>query len=335
MATLLLSRDDVSALLTMEDALEIAEAVYHTRGTGDAVVPAKVMLDVSRAGEAGSFKAMSAYFPDLDVAGIKFIGAFPHNPSRNLPYLSAVIVLSDPKNGLPLAVMDGLAITAARTGAAAAITAKFLKPGMETLAVIGTGFAGRAVVQAFDLAHTLTEVRIHDASEAAVERTVAHFKDKIQTPIRVFATATACVENADVVVTATHADEPLFAERALEPGALFIPLGSHREFDPDMILRASYLVVDHIEQSKNRPFLVPHFETGGLSDSDLCEIGTVVAGASPSPDAGDGFGIAVLTGVVSLDIALAERVFSKAEDRGLGTSFSFCLPEEEGSKVRV
>lgn len=323
MATLLLSRDDVGALLTMEDALEIAEAVYRAHGTGDAVVPAKIMLDVSRAGEAGSFKAMPAYLPDLDVAGIKFIGAFPHNPSHGLPYLNALLVLSDPKNGLPLAMMDGLAITAMRTGAAAAVAARFLKSGMTTLAVIGMGFAGRAVVEAFDRAHELTEIRIHDASEAAIERTMAHFKDKIQTPIQVCASAAACVEGADVVVTATYADTPLFDEARLATGALVVPLGSHRELDPGMMLRASYLVVDHIEQSKKRPFLKPHFEKGELSDLDLCEIGAIVAGASPPPDAGAGFGIAVLTGVVSLDIALAERIFSKAKDQRLGTSFSF------------
>jgi ornithine cyclodeaminase/alanine dehydrogenase-like protein (mu-crystallin family) len=324
METLLLSRDDVGALLTMEDALEIAEAVYWAHGTGDVVVPAKVMLDASRAGEEGSFKAMPAYLPNLGVAGIKFIGAFPHNPSHELPYLRALIVLSDPKNGLPLAILDGLAITAARTGAAAVVTARFLKPRMRTLAVIGVGSVGRAVIEAFALVHALTEVRIYDASTATVERTVRYFQGKTETPIRIFANAAACVENADVVVTATHADEPLFTERALAPGTLFVPLGSHREFDPEMMLRASYLVVDHIEQSKERPFLKPHFERGGLADSDLCEIGAIVTGASPPPDVGSGFGIAVLTGVVSLDIALAERVFSKAKEQGLGTSFSFC-----------
>ena len=322
MATLLLSRDDVGALLTMEDALEVVETVYRSHGTG-VVVPAKVMLDVARAGEGGSFKAMPAYLPDFDVAGIKFIGAFPHNPAHGLPYLSALIVLSDPKSGTPQAIMDGLAITAARTGAAAAITAKFLKPGMESLAVIGAGYAGRAVVEAFDLAHTLTEIRIYDASATAVERAVTCFHDRIRAPIQVVKTATACIEGADVIVSATHADEPLFSERALTPGALFIPLGSHCEFDPNMALRASYLVVDHIEQSRERPFLKPHFEKGELSDSDLSEIGAIIAGTSPPPDAEDGFGVVVLTGVVSLDIALAERVFTKARERGLGTPFAF------------
>ena len=323
MATLLLSRDDVAELLTMEDALEIAEAVYRAHGTGNAVVPTKVLLDVSRAGSGGSFKAMPAYLPDRDVAGIKFIGAFPQNPGRNLPYLSALIVLNDPQNGSPLAVMDGLAITAARTGAAATVTARFLKPEMATLAVIGVGFAGRAVVEAFDCAHALAEIRIHDVTETAAERAVAHFKDAVQAPIRACASAPACVEEADVVVTATHADAPLFDEDDLTPGALVIPLGSHRELDPDMMLRASYLVVDHVAQSKERPFLASHFEEGRLSDSDLREIGPVVAGASSPPEAGNGFGIAVLTGVVSLDIALAERVFTRAKERGTGISFIF------------
>ena len=323
MATLLLSRDDVAALLTMEDALEIAEAVYRAHGTGNAVVPTKVLLDVSRAGQGGSFKVMPAYLPDLDVSGIKFIGAFPHNPSRDLPYLSALIVLSDPKDGRPLAVMDGLAITAARTGAAAAVAARFLKPETKTLAVIGVGFAGRAVVETFDRVHALAEIRIHDASGAAVECSVAHFKNTVRTPIRVCATAPGCVEDADVVVTATHADTPLFDEDDLASGALVIPLGSHRELDPDMMLRASYLVVDHVAQSKARPFLAPHFEGGRLSDSDLREIGPIVAGISPPPEAENGFGIAVLTGVVSLDIALAERVFTRAKERGAGISFIF------------
>jgi ornithine cyclodeaminase/alanine dehydrogenase-like protein (mu-crystallin family) len=55
--------------------------------------------------------AMPAYIPALRSAGIKWVGGYPENHERDLPYIT----------GLPYAVMDCTWITAYRTGAAPAL----------------------------------------------------------------------------------------------------------------------------------------------------------------------------------------------------------------------
>jgi ornithine cyclodeaminase/alanine dehydrogenase-like protein (mu-crystallin family) len=221
-------------------------------------------------------------------------------------------------------------ITAARTGAAVAVAARCLQPDTRVLAVIGVGRVGCAAVEAFDLAFSNVETCLYDISTTTIEKALARFRNAVKARIHVAATAVDCVKDADVVVTATHSDEALFQEEDVPPGALIIPLGSSRELDPASILRASYLVVDHLEQSKRRALLRQHFAAGRLTDSNIyAEIGAILSGKRPKPDAGEGFGIAVLTGMGSLDVAVGHMVFTKARDRGIGVEFDFQSKSEQ------
>ena len=58
------------------------------------------------------------------AAGMKWVGGYPENSKRGLPYVTGLLVLNDPETGVPVALMDCTWITAQRTGAATAVAAK-------------------------------------------------------------------------------------------------------------------------------------------------------------------------------------------------------------------
>jgi hypothetical protein len=68
---------------------------------------------------------MPAYLRDEDVVTLKWVGGYPANKEKGLPYISGLIVVNDAETGLPVAVMDGAEITAARTAAAAPSASRF------------------------------------------------------------------------------------------------------------------------------------------------------------------------------------------------------------------
>jgi len=83
---------------------------------------------------------MPAYIEKLKSAGIKWVSGYPTNVTKKLPYISGLLILNDVETGFPISVMDCTWITAKRTAAASAISAKFLaKKNSKSLGIIACG----------------------------------------------------------------------------------------------------------------------------------------------------------------------------------------------------
>jgi len=119
-----------AGLLDFGKAVEDVESVFKMLASGEVVMPPKVAIELffDDGSPKGHLIAMPAYVKPLSVAGVKWAAGFLRNPERGLPHGLDVIVLSDPETGKPLAVMEGALVTAVRTGAAAAVGAKYLAP---------------------------------------------------------------------------------------------------------------------------------------------------------------------------------------------------------------
>src|SRR5437899_11596918 len=84
---------------------------------GRASMPARIAALVPE--RDGLLAAMPAYLPTAKALTTKLVSLFPRNTDR--PTHQAVIVAFDPATGSPAALLDGEAITAARTAAASAL----------------------------------------------------------------------------------------------------------------------------------------------------------------------------------------------------------------------
>ncbi|MGD9286333.1 MAG: hypothetical protein PVG74_01875, partial [Desulfobacterales bacterium] len=140
---LYLSYDDVTRVgLTMADIIESMEKMFRAKGEGKTEMPPKP--GIHPGGGDNFIHAMPACIPDLESAGIKWVAGFPKNPEKGLPYVSGLLIFNDVHTGLALAVMDCVWITAKRTGAASAISARHLaRPESSVMGMLGCGVQGR------------------------------------------------------------------------------------------------------------------------------------------------------------------------------------------------
>src|SRR4029450_6315809 len=154
--------------------------------------------------EGGILGAMPVHLDGVAL-GAKLVSVFPGNHGQGRPSHQALVAMFDPAAGPPLAVLDGTRITAARTGAAAAVAAEALaRPDAAVLAVLGAGVQGRSHLDAFPLVRDFREIRVASRPPGRAEALAEGHP--LARPAGSFEEA---VTGADVVCGCTDPREPL------------------------------------------------------------------------------------------------------------------------------
>ncbi len=309
-----LSREDLveCGLLDFDAALSDVEAVLRMMARGEVVMPPKIAIEIPQPDgrQKGHLVAMPAYLKGLGVAGVKWAAGFYTNPSVGLPHGLDLVILSDPETGRPLAVMEGALITAVRTGAVAAVGAKYLAPdGASAATLVGAGVVGRAAAHALVRALPGVELFVYDVRREKAERVAREVGASAAGDLR------AAVERSDIVVTATSAQSPVVKDEWLKGNVACVEIGKN-EFEDATVLRADLVVVDYWEQVVSREWtsLSRLWRQGLLKRVE--RIADIVArGRVP----GGGLRFFSPIGMACEDIIVAQRLYRRAVERGLGT----------------
>jgi len=167
-------------------------------------------------------------------------------PAAQHTVMASVLVL-DRRSGMPLALLDGEAITLRRTAAASALAARHLAlPDAQTLLIVGAGRLAGWMARAHaalrpGLRHIGVWARRPHAAQALADELRAEglpamAQDDLQ----------AAVEAARIVCCATTADTPLVLGDWLAPGTHLDLVGAFkpgmREVDDAAVLRARVVV---------------------------------------------------------------------------------------------
>jgi alanine dehydrogenase len=306
---LVLSEAEVDRLLDLEELLAALAEALKSLSAGRASVPPRV----AAAAEGGILGAMPVHLPGVALAS-KLVSVFPGNHQRGQRSHQALIAMFDPADGTPLAVMDGTRITAARTGAAAAVAAGALaRQDAAVLAILGAGVQGRSHLDAFPLVRDLREIRVasRDPGHAAAlaearpaARAVGSFQE--------------AVADADVVACCTDARQPVLEAGWLAPGAHVSSVGGTfgLELDP-AIVRAGRVFVEWRGAATNPPPAGAH-ELQGLDPEGLTEVGEVLAGTRPGRTSPHELTVYKSTGHAVEDAAAADLVYRRALESGTG-----------------
>jgi ornithine cyclodeaminase/alanine dehydrogenase-like protein (mu-crystallin family) len=199
---LYLSREEVeSAGPSMAEIINALEDAFHEKGEGRVEMPPKPGI---HPGDGDNFiHAMPAYIPALKSAGIKWVAGFPENHRQKLPYITGLLILNDVETGLPLAVMDCVWITGMRTGAATALSAKYLaRPESSVVGMLGTGVQGRTNVEALNVLFPLKKVLAYDLDKSAAHRYAEEMAERFDLDVEVVDEPRSAVSGCDLVVTA-------------------------------------------------------------------------------------------------------------------------------------
>ena len=159
---LVISHAEAEGLMDFAGYVEAVESGLRAAVKGGAVVPPALSIEV----EGGAFLVKGGALPlgDRLYVAIKSNGNFPGNPGRRrLPTVQGTIYLADGESGVPLAVMDSIGVTIARTGAATAVAAKHLaRRDARTALICGAGVQGRIQLVAIKHACPIERAQIFD-----------------------------------------------------------------------------------------------------------------------------------------------------------------------------
>jgi len=301
-----LSRADVEQALDLDALVGALADAFSALSAGRASMPPRTGVDVPG---RGTVLLMGAHAHDAPKLAVKLVSLFPgHDPAHQ-----AAIVVFDAATGTPVALMDGDAITAARTAAGSRLATRLLaRSDADVLAVVGTGVQGEAHVRALRREREWSEVRIAgrrpEAAGALAERLGIAAAESVE----------AAVRDAGVVCVATSATEPVLRREWLAPGAHVNSVGyttQGRELD-EATVREALVVVE----SRESALAPPPAGSGDLEGADVhAELGELVAGTRPARRRPDELTLYKSVGVALEDDAAAALVLRGAEERGLGT----------------
>jgi ornithine cyclodeaminase/alanine dehydrogenase len=319
---LILSRRDIESVVAIGDAIEAVEGAFREHGLGHATMPAKVYLDLPEHG--GDFRAMPAYLPNLKVAGIKWVNSHPGNRSRGLPSVMAVMILSDPATALPLALLDATYLTLVRTGAGGGVAARRLaRPGSRHLGLVGCGVQARAQAEALRRVLPIEEVGLFDVRQETAQ-TLQSEIEGWGLKVRLAASPRDCVEQADVVVTATPARQPVVEADWIRPGTHINAIGADapgkQEIESALLARARIVVDDREQAFHSGEVNVPLKEGVLRSEQIDATLGEVVAGKKPGRRAQEEITVFDSTGLAIQDLGVTRLAFDRCRARGLGTA---------------
>jgi alanine dehydrogenase len=299
----------VRRLLDLDRLIERLAFAFVELSGGRASVPPRI---AARSAE-GLLAAMPGYLNG--ILATKLVSVFPHNHGHGLPSHQALIALFDAVNGTPLAVMDGTYITAARTGAAAALSTRELaRADARTLAVLGAGVQGHSHLAAHARVRDFSEIRVASRDPDHARTLAAEFGATVATS---FAEA---ARDADVVCFCTDAGAPVSEPGWFRPGAHVTSVGASAdgpELDPATIRSADLLVVEHRDAFK--PYPSGAHELQGLDPSAAAELGEVISGSRPGRTSAEQLTVYKSMGHAVEDAVAADLVYSAARAQGAGT----------------
>lgn len=343
---LLIREEDINkASFTAEEAIAAVEDAYRQDGLGLAQDTPR--REVKTKGKdlphiAPGTEGLGQGLAYLEESKVLIIS---HN--YRYPRRKYVTHLIDPSNGETFAIIvrggkpsveqpEGVYVGGFRTGAAAAIGAKYLaRESIDTVGVIGTGNIGKASLIC------LSKVREFDKFIAhSGRRRDIGFEREMSRVLGVdFVSAEGpeeVVKKSDVLITATFAREPIVKGEWLNGGIHISGMGADcplkAELDSTVFKRADKIVIDGPKCLTIGEIAHPISE-GILSQSDIYgKIGEVVTGVKPGREGDSEITVFESDGTNIQNAGIALLIYNKVREMGLGietselSSFFFLNP---------
>jgi ornithine cyclodeaminase len=274
------------------------------------------LMPAYRHGEHGAF-------------GMKAICVFPGNPSIGKDAHQGTVMLFSQDTGEPLALMNASQITATRTAAVSAVATRLLaRPDATELGIIGAGVQARTHLVALACVRSIKRARVACRNPEHGERLVREMQDKVSFRIEVAKSNEEAVRDADLIVTATSAHEPVIERDWISPGAHINAIGTHspqsREID-SATMAAARIFVDRRESASNEAgdYLLAAKDGAVTPESIVAEIGELVIESKTGRSSSSEITLFKSLGLAIEDVVCAEYLFRKAQTENAGSWVDF------------
>jgi len=321
---LVLTKEEIESVLTIEDAIEAVEEGFKAYNSGKAVIPFPVALEVPD--HHGDIHIKPGYIKGYGTYTIKIASGFYDNPMLGLSTSHGMLLLFDSNTGLPLCFeVDRCYLTDLRTAAAGAVAARALaKKSVSRVAVIGTGTQARFQIEALSKVRKFDELRVWGRNPEHVKKYVADMKKVLKAKIVPAKTAAEAVIGSDIVVTATMTSTPLVKASWLGKGVHITAIGSDspekQELETAVLKKADKIVVDSLKQCSRLGEVHHALEDGTIDEKDVhAELGEVLLGKKAGRENDDEITVCDLTGIAVQDVVTSQLVYERALKKKIGT----------------
>jgi alanine dehydrogenase len=320
--TLILSRTDMMGLVTPAEYVACVEQAYRMHGERRFFMEPKghIVLDKY----PGEWEAMPSYIEEPEAAACKWVSIREQNRDRfDLPTVFSILIYTHPETGFPLAICDGSYHTVMRTGAAAAVSAKWLaRKDSKVLAIVGAGHMAEGTLETCSEVFDWDEVRVWSRSQATLDAFAEKYRDRYAFRLMPSLDLEQTVRGADVVVTVTPARGPIVLDEWIGEGAHVAAVGADKggdqELDPRIVQRGR-IFVDDIRQCRTDGEINVPLAQGLITEDQIAgEIGEVIAGTKEGRTSDSEVTLFDSTGIALQDSATVPLEYERAMAAGVG-----------------
>jgi ornithine cyclodeaminase/alanine dehydrogenase-like protein (mu-crystallin family) len=312
----------------MAECIELMSEALGSLVRGEVFQPLRTIVRPPEA--RGLLGLMPAYrHGEHGAFGMKAICVFPGNPSLGKDAHQGIVMLFSQETGEPLALMNASQITAIRTAAVSAVATRLLaRADASELGIIGAGVQARTHLLALGSVRSIKHARVACRNRENAVQLVREMHEKVSFPIEAVSSNEAAVREADIVVTATSAHEPVIRREWIADGAHINAIGTHspqsREIDT-ATMAAARIFVDRRESALNEAgdYLLAAQDGAVTPESIVAEIGELVIKTKKGRISGAEITLFKSLGLAIEDVVCAEYLYRKAVAETAGTWVDF------------
>jgi alanine dehydrogenase len=313
--TLHINEAEVRQLVTMPMALAAVEEVSRKQAEGSVIMHPRRRFDLPAG--TGFFHYMAA----LDNAA-GYVGMKQYTYVKGK--LCFLVPLYSAHTGELLALIEADYMGQLRTGAASGVATKYLARKLaKVAAIIGTGGQARTQLEAIHGVRMLESVFVYGRDAQRRSQFSEEMSERLAIDVYPVESAAVAVANAEIICTATTSSQPVLHGKDLPPGAHINAIGANhahkQELDGAAVAKANLIFVDSLAQSQQEagdlivPFSKQPERWKGVRE--LCEL---VGGKAPGRANDAQITLFKSNGIAPWDLAVAEKVFALAKEKGLG-----------------
>ncbi|MEO7020529.1 MAG: ornithine cyclodeaminase [Ktedonobacteraceae bacterium] len=337
-AILYLCRQDVEHLCTKIDSIAVLREVFSLHASRQTILPDEAYLGWTNVHQENVRSLnMPAYVGGtFDIAGTKVINGNISNPTRGVPRASGMTLLLDPISARICAIMEGAYLSSLRTASVTALAVDLLKgDDIQCLGIIGAGILAQAHIELLlRHLHSLETIYIYDTNQQRVVELgllLAPLLEAHHVVWQCMLSAEAAIRSAQLIIPVTTTTTSYIPFVWLQAGAIVVNV-SLDDVMPDVILQAQSVVVDDwfLVRNDTRRLLGRMYHEGKIIGPDderepmngqrkiNAQLGELVLETKVGRRDRQDIILVNPFGLAIEDVALAQRVYQKAQELGVG-----------------
>ena len=260
---------------------------------------------------------LAGYSNSRSLIGVKNLTVNLENPEkRKIHHTQGVIVLFDSDSGFPKAIIEGITVSYARTGADAAVASSLLsKREVRTVGIVGARDMATHFLNCLVLLYSQIEsVKVYSKSRVSSDNFARKMNNSLNIEIDVCSHPREVAEMSDLIMTGTPSTTPIIMDDWIRPGTHLNWMGNRKEVDWNILSHSK--VVTTI---RDAGWITEAVSKGEIpKDPVYAGIGEIATHARKGRENDNEITVysSVATGL--LDLVLSSALYDEAIKRGIG-----------------